>query len=279
MVSLNGRKYFLPVLYFFQRYLSKKVLNNIIGGNYSTSVQNFPSLIKCSNFFSVNWVQTALMKKEIEQLGIYNVEILPNSKPLTIVKKESFYSQNDPPFHFCTFSRVSKAKGIDIAIKAIEQINSEAKKTIAELTIFGKPDEDFEKEFQLLLSTSTDAIHYGGIIGYDKTVETLRNYFMLLFPTTYYGEGFPGTVIDAYFSGTPVIASDWKFNCEVIKDRITGYIYNHKDYNELLNCIKMAIDNPIQIATMRNNCVKEAEKYTLSNVMPIVFRKIDSLQR
>jgi glycosyltransferase involved in cell wall biosynthesis len=279
ILSGNGRKVFFPVLRFFKKAFGKNVLNNIIGGDYASSVRKYPKYIEYSNAFDVNWVQMPSMKIEVEQEGIHNVEVLPNSKPLVIVSEESLEKNSQKPFQFCTFSRVSKAKGIELAINAIEQINRKTGETVAELTIYGKPDDDYAQDFKGVMDKATEAIKYGGVIDYDKASDELRKYYMLLFPTTFYGEGFPGTIIDAYSSGVPVIASDWKFNPELIESGRTGYIYDHEKPEELVRFIRMAIENPADVDAMRKNCIKEAKKYTPENVMPIIFTKIDSYRK
>jgi glycosyltransferase involved in cell wall biosynthesis len=55
--------------------------------------------------------------------------------------------------------------------------------------------------------------------------KVLRDYFALLFPIYYIGEGFAGTAIDAFSAGVPVIASDWKYNSEVIKEGINVHCF------------------------------------------------------
>lgn len=275
ILSGNGRKVFFPILCIFKKFFGKIILNNIIGGDYANSIKRNLKYIKWSNTFDVNWVQMASMKREIEKLGIKNVEVLPNSKPLHIVKKNNENISNDGIFHFCTFSRVSKQKGIEIAIDTIETINKENGSIIADLTIYGKPDDEYQSIFEKKMQSVTEAIHYGGIIEYNKATEILSKYYCLLFPTTFYGEGFPGTILDAYASGLPVIASDWKYNSELIKTGETGYLYNYKDPNELKKRVMEAITKSEEVMRMRENCVKEAEKYVPENVMPIIFDKIN----
>lgn len=279
MLSGGGRRVFFPILVCLKKYFGKKILNNIIGGDYAEFVCKNPKFIKYSNSFDVNWVQMPSMKLAVEQKGIQNVEVLPNSKPLVIVSEDSLEKNSKKPFKFCTFSRVSKEKGIELAINAVEQINREAGEIIVELTIYGKIEDDYTHNFKLIMDNATKAIKYGGIVDYDKASEELSKYFMLLFPTTFEGEGFPGTIIDAYSSGIPVISSDWKFNPELIESGWTGYVYDHNRPEELLGFIRKAIDNPDEIDAMRKNSIVEAKKYTLENVMPIVFTKIDTLRK
>ncbi len=37
--------------------------------------------------------------------------------------------------------------------------------------------------------------------------------------------GFAGTLIDAMAAGVPVIASNWKYNPEIVIENVTGRIY------------------------------------------------------
>ena len=51
----------------------------------------------------------------------------------------------------------------------------------------------------------------------------------MLLPTHFYTEGLAGSVVDAYISGIPVIATDWKHSHEFIDDEKSGYIVPFKD--------------------------------------------------
>mgnify|MGYP002239410386 CR=1 FL=1 len=64
---------------------------------------------------------------------------------------------------------------------------------------------------------------------------TLCRYDIMLFPTYWYGEGFPGIVMDAYIAGLPLIASDWNINTEVITEK-TGIIIPPKDEESAVHC-------------------------------------------
>ncbi|MFR3494185.1 MAG: glycosyltransferase [Blautia sp.] len=59
-------------------------------------------------------------------------------------------------------------------------------------------------------ASSPQYIRYKGMVPFNQSTEVLKNYDALLFPTYYEGEGFAGTIIDAFAAGLPVIASDWK---------------------------------------------------------------------
>lgn len=277
MVSWNGLQLFLPLLSKCQKYLGKRIYNNIIGSSILDLVEQHPKYPQYMSSFVVNWVQMKSLAEEFEKWGIFNVEVLPNSKPIHINSDLKSY-RNDGILRFCTFSRISKAKGIELAASAIQSVNQEAGRTIACLDIYGVPDEDYKQDFEKFLQTVSDEISYKGLVAYDKSTEVLGNYFMLLFPTTYIGECFPGTIIDAYASGLPVLASDWKFNPELIVEGKTGYLYEHSSEMAFKEKIDYVIAHKEEVCSLRENCLKEAERYTPEKVMPIIFNKIDSMQ-
>ena len=110
-----------------------------------------------------------------------------------------------------------------------------------------------------------------GSIRSDDAVETLKNYYFHLFPTTWGGEGFPGTLIDCYNAALPTIATDWAYNAEYINDEVTGYLYSWEK-PELLKkrIIKAICDSDSVHYKMRIANLKEAEKYKSE----IIMRKI-----
>lgn len=276
ILSINGMRRIWPILSFTAKVFKKKIFNNVIGGNLVASTNKYPELLKHMKTFEINWVQSVTMQKELAKRGVYNTEWLPNSKPISILRSEDIKKFQQFPLSFCTFSRVSKPKGIELAIEAITLINTKAGKELATLDVYGKPDDDYEKKFREVMSNVPEFICYKGIVPFDRSVETLKNYYMLLFPTTFNGEGFPGTIIDAYASGTPVLASSWSCNPELIIEGKTGLLYEYDRPEQLKEKIEWAIQHTDEVDSMRDACLNEAWKYTPEKVYPIIFNRIDN---
>ena len=51
----------------------------------------------------------------------------------------------------------------------------------------------------------------------------------MLLPTHFYTEGLPGSVVDAYISGIPVIVTEWKHSHEFVDDGKSGFIVPFED--------------------------------------------------
>ena len=208
------------------------------------------------------------MKKALESLGLVNnVFVMPNFKNMEIIKEKEMCFQEKPPFKVCTFSRVMKEKGIEDAVNAVSEINKFYGRAIYELDIYGQIDLKQKKWFDNLCSTFPPFVKYRGIVPFDKSTQVIKNYYLLLFPTHYSGEGFPGTLIDSWSSGVPVIASNWKYNPELISNGKTGYIYNIFDEKGLCERLCFAANNSTDVNKMKSLCIKRANEFLPENVL------------
>ena len=106
----------------------------------------------------------------------------------------------------------------------------------------------------------------------DKSVEVLKNYYALLFQTYYEGEGFAGTIIDAYSAGVPIIASDWKYNSELINDN-TGCLYPTGNQNTFINILEKTGEDPALMLYRKKYCLEEAKKYEITRVVNELINK------
>lgn len=262
----RGVKALVPLLNFFNIFFHRNLHYVVIGGwlpKYLEQKQKFiPKLRKYTGIY----VETCGMIKMLNSLGLKNVLYLPNFKTLDIVHHKELSHYSKPPYKLCTFSRVTKEKGIEVAIEAVNIINSEKDDIIYTLDIYGPIDEKYNHEFDTIIKSSPSNISYKGCIDYDKTTEVLKHYFVLLFPTFYPGEGFPGTIIDAFASGLPVIANDWRYNNELVENNRNGFLYN-SGVDGLVEILRDILHDVEKINQMKKNCLIDAEKYKAENVI------------
>ena len=154
-----------------------------------------------------------------------------------------------------------KEKGIEDAIDAIQSINEDAGRVICSLDIYGRIDDGYAERFEEVLKNVTEAIQYKGMVPYDKSVEAIKDYYALLFPTYWDGEGFPGTIVDAFSAGLPVIATDWSCNAEIIENKKNGILYPNEEIRNLTEAIKWMLNNKDSINELKSNCLISAKKY------------------
>jgi len=167
-----------------------------------------------------------------------------------------------------------REKGIEDAINVIKKINEEANTVVYKLDIYGPIDREYEERFNKIITESPQYIQYKGCIDDDKSVEILKSYYLLLFPTRYRTEGIPGTIIDALFAGIPIIASKWDNVDEVIKDEENGFIFEFGNVTEFYNKLKLEIDKEKMMA-MKHSCLQRAKNFTKETEMIKLYKNIE----
>lgn len=275
LVSGGGMKIYFPILYYWNKLFGIKVIHDVIGGSLPNHVRANKNCGKYLNSFYLNLVESVSMKNELENLGIDNSVYFPNFKRLSRVEENNIYYGRDDVFEFCTFSRVTREKGVEDAINAVEKINSDAGRTVCKLDIYGEIDVSYKERFTQVMADASEAVVYKGLIEYGRSVESINNYYALLFPTYWDGEGFAGTVIDAYFSALPVIATDWNINSEIIPHMECGIVYPDDKIKNLEEAILWSIDNKEKMHQMKRNCLKKSMEYDVDVLMGKLMEYIE----
>ncbi len=270
--AARGRKYMFCVFYYLSVVLKKEIYHDCIAGSLHKYIMDNPKWIKYLNAFKINWMESPEQVEKLHQIGINNAVYLPNFKhimPVTLDEMNTF--QYARPYKFCTFSRVEPQKGIEDALKIIQEINIQ-EGTIAKLDVFGPIQSGSENWFEQLKNTYKDLLNYKGIVDPHDSVDALKKYFALLFPTQYYLEGMPGTIIDAMFAGLPVIARRWAWCDNMIKTGYNGISYDFEKPELLKDILLSVINQPNTILSMKENCLKESEKYSEKKIVDSIAK-------
>lgn len=226
----NGIKVILPLFFLLRIILGFNLYYNVVGAWLPDFlIQNKIIMYFVNNLDGI-FVETKTLKHSLQSLGITKVVLFKNFKQLR-VKNEIVDEKFDEPYKFCFFSRVTKLKGIEDAIEAVIEINKTSLRCI--LDIYGPVDPAYKEQFCLLESRFPEYIKYKGCVDAFQSVEIVSKYYIQLFPTLYKTEGIPGSIVDSYFSGTPIIASEWNSSRDVIDDSETGIIYEFGKKEEL----------------------------------------------
>jgi glycosyltransferase involved in cell wall biosynthesis len=277
LLSRNGLRILLPMLFFLNRFYKKPVIHDCVGGAHDQTLLRYPELKQYYEKMSVNWVETQSLKQKLEAQGLTNVAILPNFKNIRAIPAGAVERKAAPPFRFCTFSRVNEAKGIGRAAEAVLAINRQSGSQLVQLDVYGPVEDNFDIVLNDYIGRSGGAITYCGVADPDESVDILKQYYGLLFPTTYFGEGFPGTLIDAFSSGLPVIATDWHCNGEIITHGKTGFLYPPEQPEQLKTWIEYAVTNPDQFYAMGVSCLEDVAQYSVETAMKTVNAEIEKV--
>lgn len=258
----NGLRIYAPLLSFFKRFFKKTKLHYaVIGGWLPEFLKGKKGLAKSLKNFDGIYVETKHMKDALASSGFTNVFVMPNCKQLAILDRTELRTDYTIPYKLCTFSRVMKEKGIEDAVNAVRLINEKLGSTIFTLDIYGQVDSAQTEWFDDLKRNFPEYITYGGLVPFDKSVDVLKEYFALLFPTLFIGEGVPGTFIDAFAAGVPVISSEFANSRELIDDKTNGLIFEFANFEKLCKTLESVANEPNIIISMKKHCINEAQNY------------------
>lgn len=270
----RGLRMMVPLLSLFNRFYHRRLHYCVIGGWMPSLIKDKKLLIHMLKRFSGIYVETTVMRTALESMGFSNITIVPNCKPLTPSEKKRSDTVYTEPYHLCTFSRVMKEKGIEDAVSAVCAVNKAHGKTVFTLDIFGGVDSSQTEWFEHLKATFPGFICYRGVAPYDRSAVSIEPYFALLFPTHFYTEGIPGTIIDAYAAGVPVIAAKWESFSDIIDDGQTGIGYGFDDRDGLYRILETVYENPACLIEMKKRCADKMKDYLPENALLPLFEQI-----
>ena len=275
IVSSRGYKILIPIIVFINKFYKRHTFDFVIGGARYKIYDKNKLIKKMAYKFNRIFVETANMKEEYKKRGLNNVDVIPNFKnilPINIndIKKDT----NKKNLKICTFTRIHKDKGIEDSINAVKIANKMLNSDIFQLDIYGEIDKKYGFQFEEQKKQFPQFISHKGCINAKDAVNVLKKYDLMLFLTYWKGEGFPGTIIDAFFSGLPVIATEWNYNFEVLKENITGYKVKVKNPEEVARILIKLYKEQEKLVNMKFECLKEADEYTPSKAMKKFIEQI-----
>lgn len=272
-VSRNGMRLLYPLFYYLNKLFPRHIAQITIGGGLANRTVDNPKWIKYMNGFDRNFVEVLKMKTDLERQGLHNADVIPNFKNYDTENNDTVHDDNSPR-KLCTFSRICKTKGIEDAISAVEIANKQLGFSAYTLTIFGKVDADYIQTLDVMKKNFPDYIEYGGVVPYNDCIETLNKYYVLLFPTYHTGEGFPGTLLDAFAAGLPVIATKWNHNESIIDDGKNGWLVEVHKPEQIAEKLIDLINGNTDIDLMRQYCIQYVQKYTPTKALLPLYEYI-----
>lgn len=240
--------------------LKKDIYYFVIGGHLYDNILNKKWTINTYARLKKIYVEANELKDKLNTLGINNVETIRNFR-----KVEPFENQykKDGKIKFVFYARIIKEKGIEDAVELVKRLNNENINCI--LDIYGQGDKNYIEELKTKFNKN---ISYCGEIKPNNKVEyeILSKYDILLFPTKFISEGLPGSLIDSYIASLGVIASNWIFAKEYIKDGENGYIYKFDDIDDMYNKTVDMIKNN-KISKFKQKSKELSKDFLIENVL------------
>lgn len=160
--------------------------------------------------------------------------------------------------YYLFFGRLSYEKGVETLIQAFE------KQPALNLKIAGTgPLENILKD-----KVKTKNIKNIEFVGFKKGKDLknlIEQAYMTIVPSEWY-ENNPMSIIESYSVGTPVIGANIGGIPEIIQENMNGFIFQSKDVESLIACIKKADTlNEKQYKNLSLGCIHFAEENLSAN--------------
>ena len=85
---------------------------------------------------------------------------------------------------------------------------------------------------------------YGGVLEPEDVPRVLSEHDLLLFPSYYPGEGYPGVILEAFQCGLPVIAARWRAIPELVGHEENGLLVEPRSAGEVRSAIERLLGDP-----------------------------------
>jgi len=266
--SRGGTKFLVPILFVLARLMNRKFVFRPFGGDikdYTASygrVQKWifkNTVLKADIFF----LQTKELMQFYEKTAS-NIIQLPTSRKRALEELQRKDRQYRKRFVFLGF--VNEFKGIDHLLEAAKILGDSYT-----VHIYGPLIQ--EKYKQLFTG---DHENYKGVLKKEEVLKKLSTYDVLVLPTYYEGEGYPGAIIEAYSLGMPIISTKWKAIPEIVQDTKTGFLIAPNSTSALVDAIEtFTTENYPELSAQAYNYF--LEKFDVDAVTGRAIEQIESL--
>jgi glycosyltransferase involved in cell wall biosynthesis len=259
----NNLKYLFPLFFLLSKLFNFSLLYIAVGGWLVEYLRHFPIHRKMLSKVQVVFPQTVFMKEQLENnYGFKNVSVLPNFRMLEQKQINKGTPVNKKNFNIVFFARIHEMKGLDYMAHLAVHISKVYKNKEIEIDFFG-PIHDGSRLFFEKNLLCHSFVSYKGVLSPCEVKHTLSNYDVLVLPTHYYTEGFPGSVLDAYLSSIPVIVTQWKYAFEFVEECQTGFVIPFDNgTNQLCEKIDFLYRNPLVLRAMKINAGKKGKSFS-----------------
>ena len=289
----NNIKYLFPIIFVLSVLFRFKIHYFVVGGWLREFLNDLPIHRFMLKRIAGIHVETHCLKQELEQYYQFNhVDIFPNfrffefdpgrfdsEKMGTDRIQLHQFEANDLDrqmelshpslkkvisggnvLRMCFISRVEQSKGLDTLLEMAHRLSELQLDSKVKIDFYGQKKDDY---FDSNLS-NIEMFTYRGILQPNEVIYTLQKYDALIFPTHYDGEGCPGILVEALSAALPIIASNWKYNSEFVKDRVNGFLCDTFDVEAYIKAI-LSISDPVLRQEMKKQSYLMSKNFTASS--------------
>ena len=136
---------------------------------------------------------------------------------------------------------------------------------------------DYKDEFEMNIKRTHHCNYYGVFDGTGGDVYSLLNsYDLLLLPTHWQGEGCIGVLVESKIAGIPAIASDWRYNSEIIIDGKEGVIVSGNQAVGFADAVERISKDEEMYDALCKEASDSIERYDFNIYLPEVKRAVEN---
>ncbi len=256
----NNLKFLFPFIYIICKLKGIKIVYLVVGGwldNYLHSKQMYISMLsKIKGIFTESNQLTNNLK---EHHNLQNVITFPNFRIHNFIPS---FKQNSGTFKIVYMARIFKEKGIDLVFQLADHIQKKyGLEYPISIDFYGPIQTDEESYFKKELEKYS-FVSYKSALEPDQIYGTLEQYDLLVLPSRYSNEGFPGTIMDAYISGIPVIISNWMFLPEYVDNGSSGYVFDLNKEEDFYSLVDNLYNDRVKLLKMKHSAFEKSKEYS-----------------
>lgn len=160
---------------------------------------------------------------------------------------------------FAFVSRAGAEKGERVLRAALAELQAGGVAGRVELHVYGWPSD-----------CGVDAVQTTrhGHLPNDQLRQSLASVDVLLFPSLYPFEGHPGTIVEAFMAGVPVVATDWPGPLEIVEDGVNGLVVPRGDAGALAAAMRRLVAEPAFRERLAAGAVASGKHFDQARVLP-----------
>jgi len=269
----NNLKYLFPLIYTICKLKRIEILYIVVGGWLAEYLGNKKlHVFLLSGIRGIFSQSDQLSLKLKDQYHFKNVITFPNFR----IHSFFYYLKSDHShFKIVYMARINRMKGIDSVFRLAKYISETPFLTKPIVIHFYGPIDKSDEDYFFKQVDKSDIITYHGVLPPEIIHETLAEYDLLVLPTRFYTEGFPGTILDAYISSVPVVVTKWKYATEFVDHGKTGLIVPFENgEKDFIDSVMRLYFNQDLLSTMRKNVYERSKQYSSDYAWSILEKYI-----
>lgn len=255
-----------PLIIMTAKFFKLRIQIRFFGSSLDLLMKKNPEKIK--HFTGVDQIllETKGLIKHINNLqNNLNLIWFPNSRPIV---SNQIISDKKIINKICYVGQISNMKGTNDLINSFENLTKQHKDI--ELHLVGQL---MEKSILKRINKS-EKIIYHGVKSNNECKKIISDSDIFIYPSKYISEGYSGAILEAMSLGKPIIASNWRFNGEIVIDNFNGKLYDINLPEDIITQINYYIKNPKMIQIHGKNSFINAKKFDSKYWNKIVYNNL-----